>query len=146
MCHSHGADAALRATQPPVNSLTVNLTSSAPANAATSLPLYVTANGLFGVAPGIVAVTGNVYLPQGYALVSAQASNGASFTSAGLQGREVLSYGVNLQPGQTASISVVVETTSAATDAEAIMTPTADQSISPVVTTTCESVATATLK
>lgn len=126
--------------------LTVNLTSNAPADAATSLPLYVTANGLFGVAPGIVAVTGNVYLPQGYALVSAQASNGASFTSAGLQGREVLSYGVNLQPGQTASISVVVETTSAATDAEAIMTPTADQSISPVVTTTCESVATATLK
>ncbi len=126
--------------------LTVNLTSSAPADAATSLPLYVTANGLFGVAPGIVAVTGNVYLPQGYTLVSAQASSGASFTSAGLQGREVLSYGVNLQPGQTNSISVVVETTSAAPDAEAIMTPTADQSISPVVTTTCKSVATATLQ
>lgn len=126
--------------------MTVKLTSSAPADAATSLPLYVTANGLFGVAPGIVAVTGNVFLPQGYTLVSAQASNRASFTSAGLQGREVLSYGVNLQPGQTDSISVVVETTSAAPDAEAIMTPTADQSISPVVTTTCESVATATLE
>lgn len=126
--------------------LTVNLTSSAPADAATSLPLYVTANGLFGIAPGIVAVTGNVYLPQGYTLVSAQASSGASFTSAGLQGREVLSYGVNLQPGQTDSISVVVETTSAAPDAEAIMTPTADQSISPVAATTCESVATATLR
>ncbi|WP_144835102.1 DUF4012 domain-containing protein [Microbacterium sp. BH-3-3-3] len=126
--------------------LTVNLMSSAPADAARSLPLYVTANGLFGVAPGIVALTGNVYLPQGYTLVSAQASSGASFTSAGLQGREVLSYGVNLQPGQTDSISVVVETTSAATDAEAIVTPTADQSISPVVAAMCESVATATLK
>ncbi len=125
--------------------LTVDLSSSAPADAATSLPLYVTANGLFGVAPGITAVTGNIYLPQGYTLVSAQVSNGTNFTSANLQGRDVLTYGIDLQPGQTESVSVVVETTSAAPDAEAIMTPTADQSISPVAAMTCESVATATL-
>lgn len=126
--------------------LSVNLTSNAPADAATSLPLYVTANGLFGVAPGIVAVTGNIYLPQGYTLVSAQASNGTNFTSARLQERDVLTYGVNLQPGQTDRISVVVETTSAAPDAEAIVTPTADQSISPVITTTCEATSVATLQ
>lgn len=126
--------------------LTLDLTSSAPADAATSLPLYVTANGYFGVAPGITAVTGSIYLPHGYTLVSTQLSNGSTYTSGTHQGREVLTYGVNLQPGQTESVSVVVETTSAAPDAEAVVTPTADQSISPVVSTTCESVATATLR
>ncbi len=118
--------------------LTLRLTNTAPADAATSLPRYVTGGGAHGVAPGTAAVVGNIYLPQGSQLVSAQATNGGSFTPATLEGREVLTYGLNLTPQSEETVTVVVETGSSARDAEAIVTPTADSSIDPIVATVCD--------
>lgn len=119
--------------------LSVGLSNTAPADAASTLPVYVTANGWFGAAPGTAVVVGNIYVPQGYTVVSATASNDASFTSASVGGREVLTYGLNLLPQDQQSLSVVVETTSSARTAQAFVTPTADSSINPVVSMTCDS-------
>lgn len=126
--------------------LTAQLTNVAPVDASTSLPRYVTGGGVFGVAPGTAAIVGDIYLPEGTTLVSAQATNGVSFSQAELQGRSVLSYGVNLAPQSAETISVVVETTSSARSAEALVTPTADSSINPVVTSTCDVRSGATLQ
>ncbi|MFN3950364.1 DUF4012 domain-containing protein [Microbacterium sp.] len=126
-------------TSPRRLTLSVGLTNTAPTDAASSLPVYVTANGWFGAAPGTAVVVGNIYVPEDYRVVSATASNGASFTSASLKGREVLTYGLNLLPQSQESLSVVVETTSSARTAQAFVTPTADSTINPIVSTTCES-------
>lgn len=126
--------------------LHLDLTSTAPADAATSLPTYITGNGAYGTAPGTAKVVGNVYLPDGFALVSAQTTNGASFTQATFDGRTVLTFGVDVAPQQSIGVDVVVRAASAASEAEAFVTPTADASLDPVVRATCLSRAVATLE
>lgn len=91
--------------------LTLTLTNEAPLDAATSLPDYVTGGGGFGVAPGVVRTVGYVYLPAGYALSAATMSDGSGFGGGMHQGRQVMSLGSDLAPGQsvTATIAVVVD-------------------------------------
>lgn len=126
-------------------SLRVRLTNTAPADAGTSLPAYVTANGAYGTAPGTATVITNVYLPEGYELVSGGASDGTGFTTGSFEGRQVLTFGFGLLPQTSADLTVTVRATSTVSKAEALVTPTADAAIDPTVTATCETTANATL-
>ena len=126
--------------------LTATLTSTAPADAETSLPTYVTGNGALGTAPGSAATVTNVYLPQGWELLSATTSNGLNPVSATFAGRQVLTFDSILAPQQSASLTVVVRATTTATEAEAWVTPTADADIAPIVTKDCETIGVATLE
>ncbi len=119
-------------------SLTIKLTSDAPADAASSLPWYITGGGLYGTPPGIAKVIPNVYLPEGFELVAAQASDGGKFIAADYQGRQVLTFSTDLPPGAATTFTVHVRGSSTATEAQAFVTPTADASLNPTVTTTCE--------
>ncbi|MCY1717626.1 DUF4012 domain-containing protein [Microbacterium sp. SL62] len=126
-------------------SLRLSLANTAPADAATSLPTYVTANGAFGTAPGTATVVNNIYLPEGWELVSATTSDGTGFTTGSLKGRQVLTFGFSLLPQTSGDLTVVVRETSTAANAEAIVTPTADATINPTVEAECSVVPNATL-
>ncbi|MGW8481875.1 DUF4012 domain-containing protein [Microbacterium sp. NPDC055903] len=92
--------------------LTVTLTNDAPADAA-SLPSYVTGGGKHGVAPGSVETVVYVYLPEGSALQSSEAS-GTGFSpdlGGGTDaGRQVLSWAPVLAPGESTTLDVRVRT------------------------------------
>ncbi|WP_295789497.1 DUF4012 domain-containing protein [uncultured Microbacterium sp.] len=126
--------------------LTSTLVSTAPADAQTTLPTYVTGNGALGTAPGSAATVTNVYLPPGWELVSATTSNGLNPVSATLDGRQVLTFDSILAPQQSASFTVVIRATTTSTEAEAWVTPTADASIAPIVTAACDQTGVATLE
>lgn len=118
-------------------SLEVHLESSAPADAASALPTYVTGNGVYGVAPGTASTVTNIYLPAGYELANAASSDGATYTSAQYQGRTVLTFGSSLPPGGSINISVSVTVVTGAVEAEAFATPTADANLAPVTAARC---------
>lgn len=117
--------------------LQLTLTSRAPADAGTSLPEYITGGGVYGTAPGAAEVVGNIYLPQGFDLVSATATNGAGFAGGMHEGRRVLTFGIDLDPGASTGVRVIVRADTPAGDAQAFVTPTADAARSPVVVATC---------
>lgn len=117
--------------------LQLTLTSRAPADAATTLPEYITGGGVYGTAPGAAEVVGNIYLPQGFELVSATATNGAGFAGGVHEGRRVLTFGIDLTPGASTGVTVTVRANTAAGDAQAVVTPTADAARAPVVVATC---------
>lgn len=117
--------------------LQLTLTSRAPADAATALPEYITGGGVYGTAPGAAEVVGNIYLPQGFELVSATATNGAGFSGGVHEGRRVLTFGIDLTPGASTGVTVTVRANTAAGDAQAVVTPTADAARAPVVVATC---------
>ncbi|BAJ75215.1 non-ribosomal peptide synthetase modules [Microbacterium testaceum StLB037] len=119
--------------------LSLTLTNDAPSDAATSLPTYITGEGAYGTAPGTAKVVGNLYLPEGFEVVSSAASNGANFADATFQGRQVLTFGVDLTPQASTRITVEVRALTTATDAEAYVTPTADSSLDPVIRASCGS-------
>lgn len=133
-------------TSPRQLTLTLALSNSAPLDAQTSLPPYITGNGVYGVAPGSATIVSNLYLPQGYELVSASASNGTAHEEATLDGRQVLTFGMNLDPQTSASVTVVVAATTSASEAEAIVTPTADASLNPTVVASCNNASVADLQ
>lgn len=117
--------------------LTVDLTNTAAQDAATTLPTYVTGNGVYGTAPGAATVVGNIYVPEGWGLVSATTTSGNGYTQATLEGREVLTFGPVLAAQSSATITVTVASHSSARDAEAVVTPTADASLRPTVQASC---------
>jgi hypothetical protein len=51
--------------------------------------------------------------------------------------RQVLSYTMDLEPGETKTITIAVRADTAITDAEAWMTPTADADLAPVLQSSC---------
>lgn len=130
-CRAAGAEAERQLT------LDVTLTSSASADAATALPGYITGGGAFGTAPGTTEVIGNIYLPEGFELVSAASESPGGFAGGMHDGRRVLSFGANLAPGASTHVTVVVRARTTAAAAEAITTPTADAALAPVVAATC---------
>lgn len=117
--------------------LQLTLTSRAPADAATALPEYITGGGAYGTAPGAAEVVGNIYLPEGFDLVSATATNGAGFAGGMNEGRRVLTFGIDLNPGASTGVTVTVRADTAAGDAQAFVTPTADPALAPIVVATC---------
>ena len=126
--------------------LKMTLTNTAPADAASSLPRYVTANGAFATAPGTASVVSNVYLPEGYELVSGETATGTASANGSFEGRQVLTFGFQLLPQASADLTVTVRATTTASKAEALVTPTADAAIDPTVATACETSGTAGLE
>lgn len=126
--------------------LTVDLTNNAPPDAAVALPRYVTGDGAFGVPPGSVRVVSNIYLPMGWSWSSVRTSDGSGFDATLVQGRSVLTFGAELSPQSSVSISVSARGTSEVRNAQAIVTPTADPSLAPIMDAPCEDVTRATLQ
>lgn len=126
--------------------LDLTLRSDAPADAASSLPPYVTGNGAHGTAPGNAHVIGHVILPEGFELVSAETSTGGTFADGQLQGRRVLTFEVNLAPQQSESASFAVTGLTDAASSEAFTTPTVDAKLDPVVRDQCEPALAASLR
>lgn len=120
--------------------LTVDLTNSAPLDAGTSLPKYVTGNGALGTPPGHASTVLNLYLPEGWVLDSASTTSGTGYTSASFEGRQVLTFGSSLAPQASANVTVVVRSDAldSASEAEALVTPTADAQLDPTVEASCE--------
>ncbi|GAA5204995.1 DUF4012 domain-containing protein [Microbacterium kyungheense] len=85
--------------------VTATIANNAPADAA-SLPSYITGGGRYGVAPGTTRTVGYVYIPEGWELADAQLSTGGGFGGGVHDGRRVVSFTVDLGPGQSASAVV----------------------------------------
>ncbi|NUU04889.1 DUF4012 domain-containing protein [Leifsonia sp. C5G2] len=96
-----------RADGKPSTLVRVTLTNRAPADAATSLPEYVTGGGTYGVPPGSIRTRVAVYGPSG-GLLAATESDGANYsTVSGVDGgRPVSLFTVELAPGQSRTVSV----------------------------------------
>ncbi|TAM69490.1 MAG: DUF4012 domain-containing protein [Microbacteriaceae bacterium] len=94
--------AGCRADKRPNYSVSVTLSSSAPADAATTLPPYVTGAGLSGVAPGDIHTAVAVYAPPGAVLLAVQsAGKNVAVQRAEDEGHAVAHVFVRLTPGQS---------------------------------------------
>lgn len=110
----------------PLATVSVTLRSTAPADAATSLPEYITGGGNFGVPAGVTRTIAYLYLPTGSDVVSSVAGDDQAATVFGTgthDGRDVLIWETNLNPGETATATIQVRTPPTPT-LEALMTPT----------------------
>jgi hypothetical protein len=105
--------------------VTITLKNNAPADAATSLPAYVTGAGDFGVAPGTIRTRVSVYGPVGSLLV-ATTSNGADFPALAATdgGHAVSQFAVDLAPGKSSQVSVdMLNMGQFTSDVYAVVTP-----------------------
>jgi hypothetical protein len=85
----------------------IQLSSSAPLDAATSLPDYVTAEGNFGVAPGNVGTNVFVYAPAGSVPYSVTIDGQEySFVASEHAANSVAGVNVELAPGASATVSM----------------------------------------
>ncbi|MGV8881647.1 MAG: DUF4012 domain-containing protein [Rhodoglobus sp.] len=82
----------------------VTLTNTAPADAATSLPPYVTANGLFGVPPGNIRTITNVYGPQDAINQGATGDREIGVLTTMDSGFPVSAVELELAPGESATV------------------------------------------
>jgi hypothetical protein len=91
----------------PSSRVTVTLTNVAPADAAWTLPAYVTGGGWAGVAPGNIKTRVAVYGPEG-GLLARTSSGGADYSAVtGTDaGRPVSVFTVELAPGESKTVSV----------------------------------------
>jgi hypothetical protein len=95
-----------RSDSRPNYEVSVQLKSTAPADAATSLPEYVTGGGSYGVAPGNVDTIVYVYAPEGSRPFGASIDGVQySFIRTEHDGRAVAGLKVELEPGQDATIA-----------------------------------------
>jgi hypothetical protein len=85
----------------------IQLTSSAPLDAATLLPSYVTASGNFGVPAGNIGTNVYVYAPQGSVPYSVTIDGEEySFVASEHDGNSVAGVNIELAPGDDATISM----------------------------------------
>ncbi|MFJ3391302.1 DUF4012 domain-containing protein [Leifsonia aquatica] len=99
--------AVCRSDGTPTSRVAVTLANRAPADAATSLPAYVTGDGTYGVAPGSIRTRVVVYGPAGGLLAGATNSGAAESTVSGTdQGRPVAVLTVTLAPGEQKTVDV----------------------------------------
>ncbi|MFS0868198.1 DUF4012 domain-containing protein [Microbacterium sp. 179-B 1A2 NHS] len=117
--------------------LDVTLTNDAPADAATSLPRYITGGGEYGVPAGTARTVGEVYLPAGFEVITSTTTGGQSFGGGMIDGRQVLTYTLDLEPGESETVTIAVRADTAITEAEAWVTPTADADLATSVSASC---------
>jgi hypothetical protein len=87
----------------PTFDVTAELSSFAPDDAATSLPIDITGGGLFGVPAGTIATNVYIYAPQGFVATSILVDGRERpFRDVVHEGRTVIALTVDLVPGQTA--------------------------------------------
>lgn len=86
---------------------TVTLSSTAPANAATSLPSYVTGGGDFGVQPGLIRTNVAIYAPKSGVFVGASQDGQPATPQTTSDGSyPVVQFQTLLRPGQTTTLRV----------------------------------------
>ncbi|MGH3689635.1 MAG: DUF4012 domain-containing protein [Microbacterium sp.] len=98
----------------PTTQVRVTWTNTAPADAATSLPTYVTADGFYGVPAGSVRTLIAIYGPQG-AAPSHIDRDGAEegVQTAMIDDRSVVQHEVSLAPGESTTITIEFQGTGA---------------------------------
>jgi len=85
----------------------VTLRNDAPADAATTLPTYVTGGGVFGVAPGLISTNLAVYAPsEGVFMEAAVDGQPAGVQTATDSGHAVVQLQTTLSPGQSTTIKM----------------------------------------
>lgn len=110
--------------------LTLTLTNTAPADAATSLPEYITGGGSFGVPAGVARTVAYLYLPEGYTLMQASRTDAGGFGGGFHQGRQVLTFSTDLEPGASATATITVQPPEpGAATVTADVTPTVDADV-----------------
>lgn len=88
-----------------VDTFEVDLISSAPADAATSLPWYVTGGGISGVDPGIIRTQVVLYPPRGGEISDVTVDDASAVARLSeIDGRAALALPQDLAPGQTATL------------------------------------------
>ncbi|MFT4307220.1 MAG: DUF4012 domain-containing protein [Microbacterium sp.] len=102
--------------------LSVTVTSNAPADAA-SLPSYITGGGTYGVPVGTARTLVYVYLPESFTLAGAERSDGGGFGGGTHEGRRVVSFQVDLTPGQSMTATITASTDASAPTLTVSQTP-----------------------
>lgn len=120
--------------------LSVTLRNTAPADAASALPRYITGGGAFGVPEGLVDTVMYVYLPMGATLAGADAHGSgysAGFGGGQDQDRHVVAWSTRLAPGEDRTLTVRAATphTPALT---AQVVPTIHPPVTQIVANPCE--------
>ncbi|ROQ17632.1 MULTISPECIES: DUF4012 domain-containing protein [unclassified Curtobacterium] len=126
----------------PTWTVEVTLKSTAPADAATSLPEYVTGAGAFGVAPGAVRTNVAVYAPSsGVYVTSTQDGKTASPQTATDGVHPVAQFQTTLSPGKSTTIRVqyLGGVDQGRTAVDAVSTPGVHQSVTKPLASSCES-------
>jgi hypothetical protein len=101
------ASAVCRNDRRPNFEVRVNLASTAPSDAATGLPDYVTGGGAYGVAPGNVRTNVYVYAPSGSVPYSVTIDGQEySFVKADHNNHSVAGVSVELAPGQSSAVAM----------------------------------------
>jgi hypothetical protein len=91
----------------PTTQVTVTWTNDAPADAATSLPAYVTASGWYGVPPGSVRTLVAVYGPEGATASHIDRDGESDAVQTTMLGdRYAVQHDVTLAPGESTTITV----------------------------------------
>lgn len=87
--------------------VTVTWTSEAPPDAASTLPVYVTGGGHYGVAPGDISTLIAVYGPEGASPARVERDGvGEQVQTASLDGRIAVQHRVLLSPGESTTITI----------------------------------------
>lgn len=101
--------------------VSVTLTNTAPD---APLPDYITGGGGFGVPAGTARTVGYLYLPEGWELIDAEIDGDVGFGGGTHDGRRVLTFELDLESGEQASVFVTARTPEpGARTVEAVSTP-----------------------
>ncbi|MDZ8170636.1 DUF4012 domain-containing protein [Microbacterium xanthum] len=113
--------------------LSVTLANTAPD--ASDLPDYITGGGGFGVPAGTARTVGYIYLPEGWELTDAEIDGDLGFGGGTHDGRRVLTFELDLESGEQASVFVTARSVHAgARTVEAVSTPRIGQATEVVAT------------
>lgn len=100
--------AVCRRDERPTYQLTTRLESTAPADAATALPDYVTGAGAFGVPAGTIRTNTYVYAPEGAVIYDVRRDGrSVPFALDEHEGLPVAGITIDLAPGETAAVTVL---------------------------------------
>ena len=119
----------------------VTLKSAAPADAATSLPEYVTGGALFGVPAGQVRTNVAIYAPTSGVYLGASQDGKSGSPQTALDGKHpVAQFQTTLSPGETTTLRVeyVGPASAARTAVTAESTPGVHQLVTKPLTVDCE--------
>lgn len=121
--------------------LRITSTNTAPADAATSLPAYVTGGGVYGVPPGTAQSNVIAYGPaQSQVMTATQEGNSVPFGAQQHNNRPVATLSVRLAPGQSSTVEFTFGKIVQHNQPEVVVTPTVesvDKVVIPAKSDTC---------
>lgn len=126
----------------PTWTVEVTLRNTAPADAATTLPAYVTGGGDFGVPVGVLRTNVAIYAPSSGVYITSTLDGKTAAPQTAMDGvHPVAQFQTTLSPGKTAKIRVqyVGGTKQGRVAVDAVSTPGIHQSVTQPLVTSCES-------